>query len=223
MPRRRLVLGIPSGRQVGHVQIVVQQVLFEFKANQNVQVVGRFVRFHAHQRRPHVVHGEIELIQRNILQSLGIDLLSRWEEVRPEGSAAADQVFPQPRLRLVDAQRNGFAQRQSVLLGPQPLFVNAMPRFVQDAEEAGVKKPLLVTRGDAAVVRAHGAAEWVRRDVEPAAVETEANARRHVAAEGFLSFDRIAASEQRNVGLPAAGANRSHQWHQRLPQTGQDF
>ncbi len=81
MPSAALILGVPGGGQIGHVQIVVQQILFELKANQDVQVVGHFVGFHADQRRPHVVGRKIELFQRDVLQSLGVDLLGRRKEM----------------------------------------------------------------------------------------------------------------------------------------------
>ncbi len=123
----------------------------------------------------------------------------------------------------MDAQRDGLAQRQSVLVGPQPLFVNAVACFVQDAKEAGVEEPLLVTRGDPAVVRAHAAAERMGRDVEPAAIEAETDSRRDLAAKGFLPIDGIPAGEQRNVGLSTAGMNRRHQRYERFAQTGQNL
>src|SRR4029079_16700275 len=96
----------------------------------------------------------------------------------PERPAAADEILPHSRLRLVDAERQVIAGRQAELIGPQPRIVNAVPRLVQDAEKRGVEEPLVVPRSDAAVVRPHAAAEWMMRDVEPTAAGLQNDDRR---------------------------------------------
>ena len=62
--------------------------------------------------------------------------------------------------------------------GRQALLVDAVAGFVQDAEERLVEEARVVARGDAAVAGADAAAKRVRRHVEPAGVEVEADGRR---------------------------------------------
>src|SRR5205814_1980113 len=76
------------------------------------------------------------------------------EEMLPERPAAADLVLPQPRLRLVDAQRRGRAERGAGVLGRQVLLVETVPGFVQDAEEGLVEEPRVVAGGDPTVADA---------------------------------------------------------------------
>ncbi len=122
------------------LQIVRQQGLLQFEANQDVQVVRRFVGLDADQRRPHVVDREIKRVELDVGQRLGKRLLGRGEEVLPKGPAAADQVLPHPRLRFVNPQRHGLRRRQAVQIGAQALVVHAVPRLVQNAEKRAVEK-----------------------------------------------------------------------------------
>ncbi len=139
----------------------------------------------------------------------------------PERPAAAHQVLPHPRLRFVDAERNGLAQRQAELIGRQALLVNAVPRLVQRAEEGRVEEVLVVARRDAAVVRPERRAERMRRDVNPPAVELETDRRGRRLAEGFLRVHGKLASQERNVRAALACSDGRHERHELLAKVGQ--
>ena len=139
----------------------------------------------------------------------------------PKRPAAADEVFPHPRLRLVDAERHRLAGRQAELVGPQALLVDAVPRFVHRAEQRAGEEIFVVARRESHVARAVGATERMVRDVEPARVEIETDRRRDSRAEFFLGIDRTTAAQHVQVRLPSALDDRRHQRHQLLAQLGQ--
>lgn len=62
-------------------------------------------------------------------------------------------------------QREIGARRQAELIRAEALVVDAVPRFVQHAEEGGGEKPLVVPRGDAAIARAMAATKGMMRDI----------------------------------------------------------
>ena len=57
----------------------------------------------------------------------------------------------------------------------QALIVDAVARFVEDAEEAAGEFVFVVARGEAGVVGADAAAEGMMGDVEAAGLEVEAD------------------------------------------------
>ena len=88
----------------------------------------------------------------------------------------------------------------------EPLFVNAVARFVQDAEEGLVEVARIVARGEPAIAGADAAAEGMHRGVEPAGVEVEADGRRRRLSEDELAIDRIFALQ--NVAFRLAARCR---------------
>ena len=151
---------VPGRRCVGRGQVAGKQRLLHLETNEDVQVVSRFVGLDANQRRPNVVDGEVKRLAASTPPSACGKLGLRCRvEMPPECPAAAHQIFPHPRLRFVDAQRNGLAERHAESIGRQPLLVDAVTRLVQDAEEGRVEEVSVVAGRDAAVVRAERCAE----------------------------------------------------------------
>ena len=93
------------------------------------------------------------------------------------------------------AQRDGFAHRCSIVLRIEPLLVEAVADFVQDAEECIAELVLVVAGGDPAIAWPDARAERVGSHVQPPALEVKADRRRHGLAEDFLSIARIKASQ----------------------------
>ena len=114
----------------------------------------------------HVVDREVERVRRHVRERAGERLLEPREEVVPERPAAADLVLPQPRLRLVDAERARDAERRAEVVGRKVLLVERVAGLVQHAEERLVEEPRVVARGDAAVAgadaRSRTGARWCR-------------------------------------------------------------
>src|SRR5262249_32302627 len=88
-------------------------------------------------------------------------------------------------------------------------------------EEALVEAARVVARGDAAVAGAEAAAERVRRRVEPAGGEVEADRRRRGLAEDPLPFDRVLALQDRARGLAPRGQDRPDERDQLVAQGGE--
>ena len=121
----------------------------------------------------------------------------------------------------MNAQRNGLAQRQAETVRRQALLVDPVPRLVQDAEEGCVEEPLVVTRGDAAVVRPERRAKGMGRHVKPPSGEVEADRRGRFLAERLLHVDRVVAAHERGVRLAAGSANGRNQRNELFPEIGQ--
>ena len=113
--------------------------------------------------------------------------------VFPERRAAADMVFPEARLRFVNPERNGAAQRRAVVFREQPLFIQAVAGLVHHAVERLRKIPLVVARGQPAIARTERLAERMRGGVHPSGLEVEADRFRDLAVERLLRGDRVMA------------------------------
>src|SRR5262249_28759991 len=156
--------------------------------------------------------------RRHVAQGGGERLAGTGEEVLPERPAASDLILPQPRLRLVDAQRGGCAPWRAEVLGDQPLLVDAVAGFVQDPEERLVQMVRVEARRDAAIAGADAAAERVRRNVEPAGVEVEADGLGGRLAERLLLLDGVLALKDVAARLAAGCDERRDQRRQLVAQ-----
>ena len=185
-----------------------------------MQVVGHLVGLHADQGRLDAVDGEEEVVEGDADQRLVEDAPRQREDMGPERTAPPHGVFPEPRLRLVDAERDRVAHRCAVVLGVEPLVVEAVPGLVEHAEHGVAEVVGLVADGDPAVARPDPGAERVRRGVEPPAVEVEADRRGHRLAEDPLAIDRIAGRvpQQRRIGPDPAPEDRLDQRDELAPQ-----
>ena len=76
------------------------------------------------------------------------------------------------------------------MLGIESLIVDAMARFVKDAEEGFVEMARIVARGEPAIAGTDAAAEGMHGRVEPAGREVEADRRRRGLAEQKLTIHR---------------------------------
>src|ERR671925_38684 len=93
---------IPLVRQIAQRDAAVADVLFELEAQDDVHPIGDLVGLNADQRRAHTVDPGEEGVERDASQLLRERLLRARIEERPERTAAADEVLPQPALRLVN-------------------------------------------------------------------------------------------------------------------------
>src|SRR5262245_18454027 len=121
---------VPRPRQLRRRKVAADQRLLQLEAQDDVQVVGRLISFDADERRLHVVDREHEIVERDAAERRE-DLEHLREEVLPERPAAADLVFPEPRLRFVNAERARGAERFAEMLWRQVLLVDAVPAFVE--------------------------------------------------------------------------------------------
>ena len=106
----------------------------------------------------------------------------------PEGAAPPNHIFPHPRLRFVDPQRNRFAQRQAVVFGGQSLLVQAMTGLVHDGKEGRAEKLAVVAGGDAAIVRSQADGKRMHGYVEAASIEIITDRLGGLLGKDFLRF-----------------------------------
>ena len=139
----------------------------------------------------------------------------------PEGPAAADLVFPEARLRFVNAQRDGAAQGKAELGGVESLVVDAVARLVEDAKEALVEFARLVAGGEPAIARTDAAAKRVSSDVEAAGAEVESDRRRRRLPKKLLAVHGVVARQDVRARLRARGGDVGHERRQLLAQRGE--
>src|SRR5690606_2611803 len=139
----------------------------------------------------------------NVVQGGELRLRLRQKQL-PKRPAATNLVFPQPRLRLMDAQRRRLASRQAVLLGRQSLLVQAVAGLVEDTEKSVAKIIRVVARRDPHVARPGAAAERMIGHVEPPSGEIEADRCGRLFAKLFLSLDREIPHENGTIRSAAA-------------------
>ena len=97
------ILLIPNLRHVAHRQLARHQTALNAKAQQDVQIIRRLVRFHADEaefRAQQLLH---ERIQPHLPQ-MREEFLRPRQPLRPKRAAAAHMILPQTALRFMDAQ-----------------------------------------------------------------------------------------------------------------------
>src|SRR5262249_11135701 len=151
-------------------------VFFQFKAQEYVQIVGGFVRFHANERRPHLVDRAVESLQFDILELCREYLLQFREEVFPETLAPTDDIFPEARLAFVNAQRRSATQWRPIQRFIYALFVHAMARFVERPEHSRIQPVRIKACRDAHIIPRETCAEWMGGFILPSAFKIESEA-----------------------------------------------
>ena len=185
---------VPGGGDVGDLEFAGEEGAFEFEAEEDVEVVGRFVGFDADAGVGGAIDSDEELVEVEFLE-MGEELLGAWEPFFPEGAAAADVVFPESGLGFVDAEGDGLTGGEVEVGGGEALFVEAVAGFVHDAEEGGGEVVFVVAGGEADVGGAEGGAEGVGGGVDASALEVEAEGLGDFVVEGLLGFDGSGAVE----------------------------
>src|SRR5262249_3249757 len=101
------------------------------------------------------------------------------------------------------------------------LLVDAVAGLVKDAEERLVEMASVVARGDAAITGTDAAAKRMRRHIEPAGVEVEADGGGGFAAETLLLLDRILARKHVAGRFSAGRGNGGDKRHKFGTQGGE--
>ena len=160
--RHRLV---PHLRQLAQVE-AAHDLLLELEAEDDVQVVRRLVGLDADQPRPDVVDRPEPRLLVDVAELGRERRLHAWVEPAPERAAAADEVLPETRLRLVQAERRPARERRPLERRVGAALVEAVAALVHHREEP-VERILGLTRRDPDVARRERRRERVRRGVDP--------------------------------------------------------
>src|SRR5205085_6209673 len=100
--------------------------------------------------------------------------------------AAPDEVFPEPRLALVDTRRGPARQRRALIFYADTLLVERVARLVQRAEERIAQVVFLDAVRDPHVPERELGAERMVRLILAPALEIVAKAAGHVQSESEL-------------------------------------
>ena len=138
----------------------------------------------------------------------------------PERVRAADHVLPEARLRLVQAERGRVAAERALDRAREALLVEAVARLVQDGEESREEVVLVLARRQAHVAGREARRERMRRLVEPAGLEVEADRGGQARADGALHLRGIGAVHERVVG-PGPRRDRLRERHELVAQARQ--
>lgn len=218
-----LELFAPGGGDIARGEVAGHEGLFEFEAEDDVEVVRRFVGFDANEGAFDIVEGEDPVVERDVVDDAGKHLLRAVEEVFPERAAATDLVFPEAGLRFVNTERAGLAEGRAEVGGVEALFVDAVAGFVEDAEKALVEFAEGVTRGQSTIAGAHAAAEGMRRDIEPTGGEIEADGGGGALAEEMLAVEDEFARQQILSRFFRRSDDRAHERDEFGPEVGEDL
>src|SRR6056297_3369399 len=99
-----------------------------------MQAVGYLIRLNADEARLHPVDRPAKILGINILKLFGKNSLQIGKVMLPEGQTAANQVFPGPRLGLMDSKTGSLAQAAAVVGGVYPQFIEPVAAFVDSTE-----------------------------------------------------------------------------------------
>ena len=192
---------VPALRQVAQRDAPFDDVLLELEAEHDVHPVRHLVGLDPDQAGLDGVDAGVEAIEIDVGELLGIRLLQAGIEEPPERQAAADEVLPEPALRLVDAERARLAGRQPLEMPRLLVAVEAVAVLVHRREER-LERVRVVVRRDPDVV-----ATWTRRErvlgrVDPPAVGPVAEELDHLVREVTLAVGREVSVEERGVHLP---------------------
>src|SRR5438105_14478000 len=111
----------------------------------------------------YVINSEDKILQADIAEHSGEERAGVGIKIDPKGSAAADLVFPESRLRLVNTERDSGASRRAVMFRVQSLIIDSVSGLVKRPEKGVVEMLRIIARSQAAVAGAHAAAKRVRR------------------------------------------------------------
>src|SRR5262249_38419918 len=155
------------------------------------------------QARPRAVDRREETVELHAAQLFRVRLLDARIEVAPERLAAANEVLPEPALRLVDAERARAAGRQPLEVLRLVMAVQAMAVLVHCREER-VEVVRVVVRRDPDVVAAWAGREGMLGRIDPPAVGPVSESVDHLVRHRLLALDREVAREERVVDLAVA-------------------
>ena len=97
---------VPGVGKVGDGEPAREELLLELEAEDDVEAVARLVGVDADERAANAVDRAMELLERDVAEPVRERLLHARVEPAPERQRAADDVLPEPALRLVERRRD---------------------------------------------------------------------------------------------------------------------
>ena len=97
-----------------------------------MEVIGDLVGIPADQRALHLVDRAVKGLEPYLPELIREGIPQNRVKMLPERAAAADQIFPQPRLALVYARRGSRSKRRALKRSGDTLLVKRMTGLVRD-------------------------------------------------------------------------------------------
>ena len=107
----------PSFGEIFYAETPFKQIELEVEAHHNMQIIGDFIGVRANQRAFHLIDRAIESVEPYLSELIRKPILQNRVKVLPKRAAAADDIFPKPRLALMDSQRAPSPQGGAVKFG----------------------------------------------------------------------------------------------------------
>src|SRR5581483_6710128 len=192
----------PQLWQVLELDAAVDDVLLELEAENDVHAVGDLVGLDADERGLRLVDRRVELLDVDVAE-VREALLEPWIEAAPERQAAADEVLPEPALRLVHAEARRLPHRQMRPLARQLVLVEAVAVLVHRREER-LQVVAVVVRRDADVVDARTGRERMLGRIDAPRLRAVAEEVDDLVVERDLLVDVEVAGEERVVDVAVA-------------------
>src|SRR5262249_12038871 len=126
---------LPRLRQIFDGEAPLEQLDLEIEPQHDVQIVSQLVGIGSYQRARNLVDGAMEGFDRHVRERGREGFAERRIEVPPQAEAAPDDIFPEPRLALMNAHRRPPPERRAAKRGRDSLFVEGMPSFMQGREQ----------------------------------------------------------------------------------------
>ena len=145
-----LVKAVPLARQVVYLELAVHHALFELVAHHDVQAVGDLVGLGADEGRLRLIDGAVEFLRR-VAAQLGEQLAELREHEARESARAAEQIFIEAALALVDAHGDTAVEHRIGEIIRAAGVIERVAALVDNGEHRGGKILLQIVRRDTLV------------------------------------------------------------------------
>src|SRR3982074_1900328 len=115
--------------------MLCERLQLQIETHHYMEVIGDLVGIRADQRPLHLIDRAIEGLEPNLSELVGEGIPQNRVKVFPEGAAAADHIFPKPRLALMYAPRCSRSERRALKRSSDTLFVQRMTGLVHGCEQ----------------------------------------------------------------------------------------
>lgn len=141
---------VPCAGEIADREISIKELRFQFKAQEDVEIVRHFIGFHADEGAFHGVRGAPALFGVTAGQ-VGEGLDEVGPPGFPERAGSANAVFPEAGLGFVNSEGGSLAERSAKLRFGETLVIEAMAGFMKDTVKGDHEVGFVVAGGHAGI------------------------------------------------------------------------
>ena len=134
-------------------EVALEKLGFQFEAKKNMEIVSYLISFDTNEGSFHRV-GSTPAVLVVVTSQIREGLDEVGPPGFPEGSGAADTVFPKAGLRFMNAEGSGLAEGRAELGFGKTLVVETVAGLVTDPVEGDHEVAFVVAGGHAGIARA---------------------------------------------------------------------